>query len=74
VSVSAHVEALKGHICPHYPPDETGDPFFDIRGHLKRVEEPAAPFWRRAWRAVSARLRATSFTRRKQPKYVAVVP
>jgi hypothetical protein len=38
VSVSAHVAALKGRICPHHPPDETGDPFFDIRDHLRRSE------------------------------------
>jgi hypothetical protein len=53
VSVSAHVEALKGHICPHHPPDETGDPFFDIRRHLEG-EERASPFWRRALRAARA--------------------
>jgi hypothetical protein len=33
VSVSAHVAALKGRICP-----QTGDPFFDIRDHLRRSE------------------------------------
>ncbi len=37
VSVSARVEALKGRICPHHPPDETGDPLFDIRAHLRRL-------------------------------------
>jgi len=55
VSVSAHVAALKGHVCPHHPPEETGDPLFDIRKHLKGVEERArpVPFWRRIARALT---------------------
>lgn len=36
VSRSAHMDALKERICPHHPPDETGDPLFDIRKHLRR--------------------------------------
>jgi len=54
VSVSAHVEALKGRICPHHPPDETGDPFFDIRKHLEGIEQRPASLWRRALRAAKA--------------------
>lgn len=34
---SAHMDALKGHVCPHHPPDETGDPLFDIRRHVQRA-------------------------------------
>jgi molybdopterin-synthase adenylyltransferase len=54
VSVSAHVAALKGHVCPHHPPAETGDPFFDIRLHLKAVAERHAPAWRCLWNEVRA--------------------
>ena len=52
VSVSAHVAALKGKICPHHPPEETGDPFFDIREHLRRLESRPAEwtFWQKLWR------------------------
>lgn len=39
VSVSAQVAALQGRVCSHHPPDETGDPFFDIRTHLNAVEQ-----------------------------------
>ena len=39
VSVSSRVMALKGRVCPHHPPDETGDPFFDIRDHLRAVDQ-----------------------------------
>ena len=33
VSRSARMDALKECICKHHPPDETGDPRFDIRDH-----------------------------------------
>jgi hypothetical protein len=33
VTVSPRVERLKSHACPHHPPEETGDPFCDIRQH-----------------------------------------
>jgi molybdopterin-synthase adenylyltransferase len=39
LSPSAHVSALKDTVCPHHPPDEAGDPLFDIRTHLARIEE-----------------------------------
>jgi hypothetical protein len=39
VSVSVQVEVLKGRVCPHHPPDETGDPLFDIRAHLRLLEQ-----------------------------------
>jgi molybdopterin/thiamine biosynthesis adenylyltransferase len=49
---SAQMEALKECICPHHPPDETGDPLFDIRRHLEAAarRKAEANFW-------SARLR-----------------
>ena len=31
VSRSAYMDALKESACPHHPPDETGDPMFDVR-------------------------------------------
>jgi len=39
LSQSAHVAALKDTVCPHHPPDEAGDPLFDIREHLARINE-----------------------------------
>jgi len=51
VSVSARVELLKGSICPHHPPDETGDPFFDIREHMKRQGKAGAGPRMRRWRS-----------------------
>ena len=35
VSRSAHMDALRHSHCPHHPPNETGDPMFDIREHLE---------------------------------------
>ena len=43
VSVSARVDALRSCVCPHHPPDETGDPFFDIREYLARPAKAALP-------------------------------
>ena len=34
VSRSMRMDALKECICRHHPPDEAGDPMFDIRAHL----------------------------------------
>ena len=34
VSRSVYMDTLKECICPHHPPDETGDPMFDVRKHL----------------------------------------
>lgn len=50
VSLSARVGLLKDTICPHHPRDETGDPFFDIREHMKRVGESGAPARTKGWR------------------------
>ena len=58
VSRSAHMDALKGWICPHHPPDETGDPMYDIRKHLqrerRRTPSPGGPtsWWRALWRHI----------------------
>ncbi|MFZ1923572.1 MAG: ThiF family adenylyltransferase [Xanthobacteraceae bacterium] len=54
LSRSARMELLKGCVCPHHPPDEAGDPLFDIRvPRPPKKTAPApliAPWWRRAWR------------------------
>ena len=34
VSRSLYMGILAGRTCPHHPPDETGDPMFDVRQHL----------------------------------------
>ena len=57
VSSSAHMNNLKDCVCPHHPPDETGDPMFDIRKHLRpdppalstSTEQPVS-WWRALWR------------------------
>ena len=60
VSRSAHMDILKECICPHHPPDETGDPMFDIRKHLQREHgDPSSPGglmsrWRTLWRRMRA--------------------
>ena len=58
VTRSAHMQTLKGSTCPHHPPDETGDPMFDIR-HLLHCEPGTPPArrtlisrWRAFWRPV----------------------
>ena len=54
---NARIELLKDCACPHHPPDEAGDPLFDIRTQKftprtatsgRPVPEPM-PWWRRAW-------------------------
>ncbi len=58
VSRSAHMDALNGCICPHHPPDETGDPMFDIREHLlhewgdKPSPDVPKSWWRTIWRRI----------------------
>lgn len=57
---SAHVGALKDVVCAHHPPEEAGDPLFDIRAHLARVEAssttPArSPSRLRRWMSYLAR-------------------
>lgn len=51
MTVSPRVAMLKGHACPHHPSEETGDPFFDIREHLRMAGPAAAPPAERSWLA-----------------------
>lgn len=54
---NARMELLKNHVCPHHPPDEVGDPLFDVRKQSfpPRSLAPAPSttpkpgWWRRAW-------------------------
>ena len=58
LSRSAHMEALEHCVCPHHPPNETGDPMFDIREHLESQSARAAStkqplsWWRVLWRRI----------------------
>lgn len=55
VTRNARMDLLKDYVCPHHPPDETGDPLFDIRKQTfepRSVPSPPAPslpWWRRIW-------------------------
>jgi hypothetical protein len=64
ITRNARMELLKNHICPHHPPDEIGDPMFEIRSQVFRPRAasvpictpvtppeaaPSASWWRRAW-------------------------
>jgi hypothetical protein len=42
-------EVFQGRLCPHHPADETGDPLFDIRAHLRTpaANIPSSGWWRR---------------------------
>ena len=59
VSISNRVATLLGHACPHHPADETGDPCFDVREHLRSAACKKAgegtSWWTRLWRRVTAR-------------------
>lgn len=64
VERNARMELLKNCVCPHHPPDEAGDPLFDIRTQkfaprpvamAASAPQPPAPWWRRAWNQVRGR-------------------
>lgn len=57
---NARMELLRDHACPHHPPDETGDPTFDIRKQAFRPrpaagDKPALRWWQRIWARMSRR-------------------
>jgi hypothetical protein len=62
VTRNKRMEMLKNHVCAHHPPEETGDPLFDIRtqSFAPRPPEPqeavlpAARWWQRLWRRLRA--------------------
>ena len=47
VSRSVYMDTLKDCICQHHPPDETGDPRFDVRKHLNARPVPQKNIIRR---------------------------
>jgi hypothetical protein len=54
ITRNQRMDLLKNHVCPHHPPDETGDPLFDIRkqkfaSRPVTVTPQTAPWWRRLW-------------------------
>jgi molybdopterin-synthase adenylyltransferase len=57
ISRNPRMELLKNHVCPHHPPDEVGDPMFDIRAQAFRPRPKPAPvsvtspvsWWHRMW-------------------------
>lgn len=57
VLTSNRVAVLAGHICPHHPAEETGDPGFDIRVHLKAAAAHKAPagWWARLRQWISSK-------------------
>lgn len=64
ISRNPRMELLKNHVCPHHPPDEVGDPMFDIRTQAFRPRpKPAAASvtppvsrWRRMWNHLRRRV------------------
>ena len=60
VTVSNRVAIIDEKPCKHHPADETGDPTFDIRAHLKSLASreavvPEAGWWNRLWRRCLSR-------------------
>jgi hypothetical protein len=62
VTQNKRMEMLRNHVCPHHPPEETGDPLFDIRTQTfaPRPSEPPEPmppaerWWRHLWQRFRA--------------------
>jgi molybdopterin/thiamine biosynthesis adenylyltransferase len=48
---SQRFEHLRGRACPHFPAEATGDPGFDIRRHLARLEAVPPVAAKSRWRA-----------------------
>jgi molybdopterin-synthase adenylyltransferase len=61
ISCNPRMELLKDHVCQHHPPDETGDPMFDVRTQVFRPRPkpaqngaaPPATWWRRILKRIS---------------------
>lgn len=57
ISRNPRMDLLKNHVCPHHPPDEVGDPLFDMRTQVFQprgkarpgVTAPAVSWWRGVW-------------------------
>jgi len=46
---SAKIAALKDRACPHYPPDQAGDPFFDVQLPWAPPARPRPPLFGVLW-------------------------
>ncbi|ATQ68967.1 MULTISPECIES: HesA/MoeB/ThiF family protein [Methylosinus] len=63
INRNQRMDHLKNHVCSHHPPDETGDPMFDIRTQALRPRPKPAPtsaappvsWWRRMWNRLRRR-------------------
>jgi len=53
ITPSPRAAILATQVCAHHPPDETGDPLFDIRAHLQ-APPPAPRLWVRWTRGLRA--------------------
>lgn len=56
ITQSPRTAMLAGHICPHHPADETGDPLFDVRPFLRKPISPAVAsptLWQRLQRVAT---------------------
>lgn len=43
VTLSERLSRRRGKPCPHYPAKNVGDPLFDVRRYLERLEQPVIP-------------------------------
>ncbi len=43
IAPSDRLARRRGKPCPHYPANAVGDPMFDVRRYLERLEQPAPP-------------------------------
>lgn len=43
IAPSDRLTRRRGKPCPHYPANAVGDPMFDVRRYLERLEKPAIP-------------------------------
>jgi hypothetical protein len=62
------MELLRNKICPHHPPEETGDPLFDVREFNRHVADlalnkskfssapPATSLWKTIWAGIARAL------------------
>ena len=43
ITPSDRLARRRGKPCPHYPAKAVGDPMFDVRRYLERLEQPVPP-------------------------------
>ncbi|MGH9451207.1 MAG: ThiF family adenylyltransferase [Terriglobia bacterium] len=47
------MELLRNKVCPHHPPEETGDPLFDVREFKHLSTDVPRSSWKKMWAAIS---------------------